>query len=148
MEDSQPNFRRTYTGLEHCYPVELLIASVEYKFAEPMDQFEATMKHMSSDDTTPAGKWRAQMSETVEDLQTWQDLKSNLLSTLGRKRPFSIREKLQFVVSLKKEKSEQFSAFLHRVQWVIENVVQSKDVCTWTTILFLLGVTSCMTSQE
>jgi len=80
------------------------------------------------------------MNGTAEVPKMDKKAMADLPSTFERRKPYSVREKLEFLVSLKRGRPESYSAFLNRVQWVIESVVQSADVHTWTIVLFLLGL--------
>jgi len=149
MGESQPDWAPvyTFTGLETHYPLELFIATVEHQHRGPKTQLREAWKCLSDDRTTPVGQWKksAGRYKTIgtSDIYRWTKLKFDLLNTFGRRgAPYSLEDKLEFLLSLNRYGSEPYSSLLHRVQWVMANVVQTTDPGLWTTMLFLQGLSN------
>merc|ERR1719206_1025434 len=107
-------------------------------FHQHSDICSRVRQMLSDDASTPAGKWKAK--HPFDPDQTWYGMKSKLLSAFAREESYRLEEQMAFVKSLQKKKSESYSSFLYRVQWVLQEVVQASYDSKVTRLLYLLGL--------
>ena len=87
-----------FTGAERLFPVEYLVQSLEIEYTDPVELCFYALRRVSSDFNYPAGMWKSQNI----DEKNWKDLKASLLNSFGRNgKPYSLEDKLEFMLSLK-----------------------------------------------
>merc|ERR1712029_12249 len=72
--------------------------------------------------------------------ENWDDMKEDLLHVFGRQESFELEAKLLLIQSLTKGDNETFKNFMFRIQWVIMNIVDDKNIQFWIQVFFLLGL--------
>ena len=87
---SQQNYFWTFSGINSCYPVELMIHQVENEDEShsvcDQNLCERAWSLIESSESSPTGIWKAKVKDRYGDMTScqWSTMKNDLLDAFGR----------------------------------------------------------------
>ena len=139
---------KIFTGSITSYPVELFISAIESEARTLNDSQEQMCQNawnrISEGKSSPSGVWKAKMQEKYNDKSSflWNDMKKDLLEAFGRTDfAYTFEEKFEFLLSLTRGERESLTAYLSRVEWVMNSpLAYTAGDTSWMKMMFLLGL--------
>ena len=154
-----------FTGNDLCYPVEMFIHIMEYKFSlEELGTDEKMAlnilshipdtREVTKDDSDisanncPAAIWKSKVNK--KNGLKWSEIKLDLLEEFGSKAEYTLKEKLHLLKSIRKGAYEESQAYLIRIRCIVSILVNNKIYSNlddlpspsdiWVRVLFLFGL--------
>ena len=147
-----------FTGNNFLFPVELFLAVMEQKYANKEDKSNLladTLNRIPDPEQNsvdvlnmPSTLWKHQHLNNLLKLESWDELKNDLVKQFGRQERYTVKERAVFLQSIQRGQRERMDTYLVRLNIVVHIVQhgvaifqplkEGNDI--WLKILLLAGL--------